>query len=61
MRAKASPGLKAALAVIRGGATRAACVFYPWRFRLLGLLRGWLPHHGAWFIRQDLNISAVAA
>ncbi|XP_027808513.2 hydroxysteroid 11-beta-dehydrogenase 1-like protein isoform X3 [Marmota flaviventris] len=61
MRAKASPGPKAALAVIRGGATRASCVFYPWRLHLLCLLRGWLPHPRAWFIRQDLNISAVAA
>ncbi|KAM5187250.1 hydroxysteroid 11-beta-dehydrogenase 1-like protein isoform 2-T2 [Callospermophilus lateralis] len=61
MRARASPGPKAALAVIRGGATRASCVFYPWRLHLLCLLRGWLPHPRAWFIRQDLNISAVAA
>uniref|UniRef100_A0A8D2DN36 Hydroxysteroid 11-beta-dehydrogenase 1-like protein n=2 Tax=Sciurus vulgaris TaxID=55149 RepID=A0A8D2DN36_SCIVU len=60
-RAKASPGPKAALAVIRGGATRATCVFYPWRFHLLCLLRGWLPHPRAWFIRQDLNISAAVA
>ncbi|XP_047386710.1 hydroxysteroid 11-beta-dehydrogenase 1-like protein isoform X1 [Sciurus carolinensis] len=60
-RAKASPGPKAALAVIRGGATRTACVFYPWRFHLLCLLRGWLPHPRAWFIRQDLNISAAVA
>lgn len=61
MRAKASPGPKAALAVIRGGATRASCVFYPWRFHLLCLLRAWLPHRRAWFIRQDLNISAAVA
>nr|XP_055200906.1 hydroxysteroid 11-beta-dehydrogenase 1-like protein isoform X1 [Nyctereutes procyonoides] len=60
-RAKAAPGPKAALAVIRGGATRAPGVFYPWRFHLLGLLRGWLPHPRAWFIRQELNVTAVAA
>ncbi|XP_022381329.1 hydroxysteroid 11-beta-dehydrogenase 1-like protein isoform X3 [Enhydra lutris kenyoni] len=60
-RAKAAPGPKAALAVIRGGATRAPGVFYPWRFHLLCLLRGWLPHPRAWFIRQELNVSAAAA
>ncbi|XP_047691554.1 hydroxysteroid 11-beta-dehydrogenase 1-like protein isoform X2 [Prionailurus viverrinus] len=60
-RAKAAPGPKAALAVIRGGATRAPGVFYPWRFRLLCLLRGWLPHPRAWFIRQELNVTAAAA
>lgn len=60
-RAKAAPGPKAALAVIRGGATRASGVFYPWRFHLLCLLRGWLPHPRAWFIRQELNITASAA
>lgn len=47
--------------MIRGGATRAPGVFYPWRFHLLGLLRGWLPHPRAWFIRQELNVTAVAA
>uniref|UniRef100_A0A8C8YIT2 Hydroxysteroid 11-beta-dehydrogenase 1-like protein n=1 Tax=Prolemur simus TaxID=1328070 RepID=A0A8C8YIT2_PROSS len=60
-RATASPGPRAALAVIRGGATRASGVFYPWRFHLLCLLRGWLPRPQAWFIRQDLNISAASA
>ncbi|XP_032250696.1 hydroxysteroid 11-beta-dehydrogenase 1-like protein isoform X1 [Halichoerus grypus] len=60
-RAKAAPGPKAALAVIRGGATRAPGVFYPWRFHLLCLLRGWLPHPRAWFIRQELNVTAAAA
>ncbi|XP_045404905.1 hydroxysteroid 11-beta-dehydrogenase 1-like protein isoform X3 [Lemur catta] len=60
-RATASPGPRAALAVIRGGATRASGVFYPWRFYLLCLLRGWLPRPRAWFIRQDLNMSAAAA
>ncbi|KAB1259514.1 Hydroxysteroid 11-beta-dehydrogenase 1-like protein [Camelus dromedarius] len=60
-KAKAAPGPKAALAVIRGGATRASGVFYPWRFHLLCLLRGWLPYPRAWFIRQDLNITVPAA
>ncbi|KAI2588103.1 hydroxysteroid 11-beta dehydrogenase 1 like [Homo sapiens] len=60
-RVKAAPGPKAALAVIRGGATRAAGVFYPWRFRLLCLLRRWLPRPRAWFIRQELNVTAAAA
>ncbi|XP_045719192.1 hydroxysteroid 11-beta-dehydrogenase 1-like protein isoform X3 [Mirounga angustirostris] len=60
-RAKAAPGPKAALAVIRGGATRAPGVFYPWRFHLLCLLRGWLPHPRAWFIRQELNVTAAEA
>ncbi|XP_073881581.1 hydroxysteroid 11-beta-dehydrogenase 1-like protein isoform X19 [Macaca fascicularis] len=60
-RVKAAPGPKAALAVIRGGATRAAGVFYPWRFHLLCLLRRWLPRPRAWFIRQDLNVTAAAA
>lgn len=60
-RAKAAPGPKAALAVIRGGATRAPGVFYPRRLHLLGLLRGWLPHPRAWFIRQELNVTAAAA
>ncbi|XP_011233723.2 hydroxysteroid 11-beta-dehydrogenase 1-like protein isoform X4 [Ailuropoda melanoleuca] len=59
-RAKAAPGPKAALAVIRGGATRAPGVFYPRRLHLLGLLRGWLPHPKAWFIRQELNVTAAA-
>ncbi|XP_006750122.1 hydroxysteroid 11-beta-dehydrogenase 1-like protein isoform X5 [Leptonychotes weddellii] len=60
-RAKAAPGPKAALAVIRGSATRAPGVFYPWRFHLLCLLRGWLPHPRAWFIRQELNVTAAEA
>ncbi|XP_058393909.1 hydroxysteroid 11-beta-dehydrogenase 1-like protein isoform X8 [Diceros bicornis minor] len=60
-RARAAPGPKAALAVIRGGATRASGVFYPWRFRLLCLLRGWLPRPRAWFIRQELNVTAAPA
>ncbi|XP_028355951.1 hydroxysteroid 11-beta-dehydrogenase 1-like protein isoform X8 [Physeter macrocephalus] len=60
-RAKAAPGPKAALAVIRGSATRASGVFYPWRFHLLGLLRGWMPQPRAWFIRQELNITTPAA
>nr|KAF6401203.1 hydroxysteroid 11-beta dehydrogenase 1 like [Rousettus aegyptiacus] len=58
-RAKAALGPKAALAVIRGGATRASRVFYPWRFHLLCLLRGWLPRPRAWFIRQELNVTAA--
>ncbi|XP_042553161.1 hydroxysteroid 11-beta-dehydrogenase 1-like protein isoform X2 [Dipodomys spectabilis] len=60
-RARTAPGPKAALAVIRGGATRASGVFYPWRLHLLCLLRGWLPRPPAWFVRQDLNVSAAAA
>ncbi|XP_058513799.1 hydroxysteroid 11-beta-dehydrogenase 1-like protein isoform X2 [Ochotona princeps] len=61
-RAKAAPGPKAALAVIRGGATRAAGVFYPWRLHLLCLLRAWWPHpRASWFVRQELNVSAAAA
>ncbi|XP_037361055.1 hydroxysteroid 11-beta-dehydrogenase 1-like protein isoform X3 [Talpa occidentalis] len=60
-RAKAAPGPKAALAVIRGSATRASRVFYPWRFHLLCLLRSWLPQPRAWFIRQELNSTATAA
>uniref|UniRef100_A0A2R8PNF0 Hydroxysteroid 11-beta-dehydrogenase 1-like protein n=1 Tax=Callithrix jacchus TaxID=9483 RepID=A0A2R8PNF0_CALJA len=60
-RVKAAPGPRAALAVIRGGATRAAGVFYPWRFHLLCLLRRWLPLPRAWFIRQELNVTAAAA
>ncbi|XP_029774287.1 hydroxysteroid 11-beta-dehydrogenase 1-like protein isoform X3 [Suricata suricatta] len=60
-RAKAAPGPKAALAVIRGGATRAPGVFYPWRLHLLCLLRGWLPHPRAWFVRQEFNVTAAAA
>ncbi|XP_032989723.1 hydroxysteroid 11-beta-dehydrogenase 1-like protein isoform X3 [Rhinolophus ferrumequinum] len=59
-RAKAALGPKAALAVIRGGATRASGVFYPWRFHLLCLIRAWLPRPRAWFIRQELNITAAA-
>ncbi|XP_059774662.1 hydroxysteroid 11-beta-dehydrogenase 1-like protein isoform X7 [Balaenoptera ricei] len=60
-RAKAAPGPTAALAVIRGSATRASGVFYPWRFHLLCLLRGWMPQPRAWFIRQELNITTPAA
>ncbi|KAM5230287.1 hydroxysteroid 11-beta-dehydrogenase 1-like protein isoform 3-T5 [Hipposideros larvatus] len=60
-RTKAALGPKAALAMIRGGATRASGVFYPWRFHLLCLIRAWLPHPRAWFIRQELNITAAAA
>ncbi|XP_007952686.1 hydroxysteroid 11-beta-dehydrogenase 1-like protein [Orycteropus afer afer] len=59
-RARAAPGPKAALAVIRGGATRASGVFYPWRFHLLCLLRGWVPRPRAWFIRQELNVTATS-
>ncbi|XP_016053373.1 PREDICTED: hydroxysteroid 11-beta-dehydrogenase 1-like protein isoform X3 [Miniopterus natalensis] len=57
-RTKAAVGPKAALAVIRGGATRASRVFYPWRFHMLCLLRAWLPRPRAWFIRQELNVTA---
>ncbi|XP_048197860.1 hydroxysteroid 11-beta-dehydrogenase 1-like protein isoform X1 [Perognathus longimembris pacificus] len=60
-RARTAPGPKAALAVIRGGATRASGVFYPWRFHLLCLLRDWLPRPPAWFVRPDLNVSTAAA
>ncbi|XP_010826483.1 PREDICTED: hydroxysteroid 11-beta-dehydrogenase 1-like protein isoform X2 [Bison bison bison] len=60
-RVRAAPGPKAALAVIRGGATRASGVFYPWRFHLLCLLRSWMPHSRAWFVRQELNITTPAA
>ncbi|XP_059553019.1 hydroxysteroid 11-beta-dehydrogenase 1-like protein isoform X1 [Myotis daubentonii] len=60
-RAQAAPGPKAALAVIRGGATRVSHVFYPWRFHVLCLLRAWLPHPRAWFVRQELNVTATAA
>ncbi|XP_070271997.1 hydroxysteroid 11-beta-dehydrogenase 1-like protein isoform X1 [Myotis yumanensis] len=60
-RAQAAPGPKAALAVIRGGATRVSHVFYPWRFHVLCLLRAWLPHPRAWFVRQELNVTAAAA
>ncbi|XP_039734383.1 hydroxysteroid 11-beta-dehydrogenase 1-like protein isoform X5 [Pteropus medius] len=58
-RAKAALGPKAALAVIRSGATRAPSVFYPWRFHLLCLLRAWLPRPRAWFIRQEFNVTAA--
>lgn len=47
--------------MIRGGATRAPGVFYPWRLHLLCLLRGWLPRTKAWFVRQELNVTAAAA
>jgi hypothetical protein len=47
--------------VIRGGATRASGVVFPWRLHLLRLLRGWLPRPRAWFVRQDLNVSNAAA
>ncbi|XP_043767797.1 hydroxysteroid 11-beta-dehydrogenase 1-like protein isoform X4 [Cervus elaphus] len=60
-RVKAAQGPKAALAVIRGGATRASGVFYPWRFHLLCLLRSWMPHARAWFVRQELNITTPPA
>ncbi|XP_053435078.1 hydroxysteroid 11-beta-dehydrogenase 1-like protein isoform X3 [Nycticebus coucang] len=60
-RAKEAPRPKAALAVIRGGATRSSGVFYPWRFHLLCLLRGWLPRPRAWFIRQEFNVTSAAA
>ncbi|XP_005682570.1 PREDICTED: hydroxysteroid 11-beta-dehydrogenase 1-like protein isoform X4 [Capra hircus] len=60
-RVRAAPGPKAALAVIRGGATRASGVFYPWGSRLLCLLRSWMPHSRAWFVRQELNITTPAA
>ncbi|XP_020022086.1 hydroxysteroid 11-beta-dehydrogenase 1-like protein isoform X3 [Castor canadensis] len=60
-RARAAPGPQAALAVIRGGATRASGVVFPWRLHLLRLLRGWLPRPRAWFVRQDLNVSNAAA
>ncbi|XP_035888137.1 hydroxysteroid 11-beta-dehydrogenase 1-like protein isoform X6 [Phyllostomus discolor] len=60
-RAKSALGPKAALAVIRGSATRTSCVFYPWRFHVLCLLRTWLPHPKAWFIRQELNVTVTSA
>ncbi|KAM5306110.1 hydroxysteroid 11-beta-dehydrogenase 1-like protein isoform 1-T9 [Glossophaga mutica] len=60
-RAKSALGPKAALAVIRGSATRTSCVFYPWRFHVLCLLRAWLPRPKAWFIRQELNVTVTAA
>ncbi|XP_054573454.1 hydroxysteroid 11-beta-dehydrogenase 1-like protein [Eptesicus fuscus] len=56
-----SQGPKAALAVIRGSATWVSHVFYPWRFHVLCLLRAWLPRPRAWFIRQELNVTATAA
>lgn len=60
-RTKTGLGPKAALAVIRGGATWVSHIFYPWRFHVLCLLRAWLPRPRAWFIRQELNVTATAA
>ncbi|KAK1342849.1 LOW QUALITY PROTEIN: hypothetical protein QTO34_015616 [Cnephaeus nilssonii] len=53
-------GAKAALAVIRGGATRVS-TSSTLGFHVLCLLRAWLPHPRAWFIRQELNVTATAA
>nr|KAF6480845.1 hypothetical protein HJG59_010643 [Molossus molossus] len=60
-RVKATLGPKAALVVICGGATRVFHVFCPWRFHMLCLLQTWLPHSKAWFIHQELSVTATAA
>ncbi|KAM7143807.1 LOW QUALITY PROTEIN: hydroxysteroid 11-beta-dehydrogenase 1-like protein [Molossus nigricans] len=60
-RLKATLGPKAALVVICGGATHVFHVFCPWRFHMLCLLQTWLPHSKAWFIHQELSVTAIAA
>lgn len=60
-RTKAALGPKAALGCDWGGAMRISHVFYPWHFHVLCFLQAWLPHPRAWFIRQELNVTATAA
>ncbi|XP_042335403.1 hydroxysteroid 11-beta-dehydrogenase 1-like protein [Sceloporus undulatus] len=51
----AAPASEAALAIVKGGVTRAAEIFYPWTVQLLFLIRDWFPDQRDKIIRGYYN------
>ncbi|XP_061475700.1 hydroxysteroid 11-beta-dehydrogenase 1-like protein [Rhineura floridana] len=52
---KAAPASGAALAIVKGGATHAMEVFYPWTVELVCRIRDWFPRQRDWVIRGFYN------
>uniref|UniRef100_A0A8C3SV03 Hydroxysteroid 11-beta-dehydrogenase 1-like protein n=1 Tax=Chelydra serpentina TaxID=8475 RepID=A0A8C3SV03_CHESE len=55
----AYPAAEAALAIIKGGATRAREVFYPWWLELLCCLRDWFPDQRDGVIQSFYNYTSA--
>ncbi|XP_039371278.1 hydroxysteroid 11-beta-dehydrogenase 1-like protein isoform X1 [Mauremys reevesii] len=55
----AYPAAEAALAIIKGGATRAREVFYPWWLELLCCLRDWFPNQRDVVIQSFYNYTSA--
>ncbi|KGL73826.1 Hydroxysteroid 11-beta-dehydrogenase 1-like [Tinamus guttatus] len=54
----ASPAAEAALAIIRGGATRVQEAFYPWWLEYVCHFRDWFPSHRDQVLRSYYNYSS---
>ncbi|NXE56611.1 DHI1L protein, partial [Casuarius casuarius] len=54
----ASPAAEAALAIIRGGATRVQEVFYPWWLEYMCRFRDWFPNHRDQVLQSYYNYSS---
>ncbi|XP_069504571.1 hydroxysteroid 11-beta-dehydrogenase 1-like protein [Ambystoma mexicanum] len=54
------PATEAALAIIKGGATRAREIHYPWGTMFLCLIRDWFPDYRDLVIRSFYNYSNTA-
>ncbi|XP_054837666.1 hydroxysteroid 11-beta-dehydrogenase 1-like protein isoform X2 [Eublepharis macularius] len=52
---EAAPASEAALAIVKGGATRAMEVFYPWTTQLICGVRDWFPAQRDWILRDSYN------
>lgn len=55
----ALPATEAALAILRGGATRAREAFYPWWLEPLCYVRGWFPSHWDWVVQSFYNYTSA--
>ncbi|XP_063003136.1 hydroxysteroid 11-beta-dehydrogenase 1-like protein isoform X2 [Elgaria multicarinata webbii] len=51
----AAPASEAALAIVKGGATRAMEIFYPWTVRVLYFIRDWFPEQRDMILRSKYN------
>ncbi|XP_061457489.1 hydroxysteroid 11-beta-dehydrogenase 1-like protein isoform X2 [Rhineura floridana] len=52
---KAASASGAALAIVKGGATQAMDVFYPWTMELVCQVRDWFPRLRDWIMRGLYN------
>ncbi|XP_053148582.1 hydroxysteroid 11-beta-dehydrogenase 1-like protein [Hemicordylus capensis] len=55
----AAPASEAALAIVKGGATRAMEIFYPWSTWWLCQIRDWFPYQRDWVIRKFYNYTSA--